>query len=95
MQINETENIQVETEKNLDQQDKTPSGAVGDTILSASAPAWALTLQFFTIAGKIPFDLFILTRNSVVGKVSELYYFQETAETAFFRWIVRYENGER
>ena len=94
MQINE-ENMQIESEKNVDPQNKIPSGAVGDTILSASAPAWALTLQFFTIAGKIPFNLFILTRNSVAGKVSELYYFQETAETAFFRWIVRYEDGER
>ncbi len=86
--------MQINEEENSDQQDKIPSGAVGDTILSASAPAWAITLQFFTIAGKIPFDLFILTRNSVAGKVSELYYFQETAETAFFRWLVRYENGE-
>ncbi len=94
MQLNE-EDIQTESEKNVDPQNEVPSGARGDTILSASAPAWTLTLQFFTIAGKIPFDLFILTRNSVAGKVSELYYFQETAETAFFRWLVRYENGER
>lgn len=68
-----------------------PSGASGDIILSASAPTWAVTLQFFTITGSIPFELFILTRNSLAGKCSELYYFQETAETAFFRWILQYE----
>ena len=70
------------------------SGALGEIILSASAPAWAVTLQFFTIAGSIPFDLFILTRNSFAGKYSELYYFQETAEIAFFRWILQYEKEE-
>lgn len=86
--------MQIKTEEKSECLDEIPTGALGDTILSASAPAWALTLQFFTIAGKIPFDLFILTRNSVAGKCSELYYFQETAETAFFRWLVRYEHGE-
>ncbi len=86
--------MQIKTEEKSEQLDEIPSFALGDTILSASAPAWALSLQFFTIAGKIPFDLFILTRNSVAGKCSELYYFQETAETAFFRWLVRYEKGE-
>ncbi len=86
--------MQIKTEEKSELFDEIPAGALGDTILSASAPAWALSLQFFTIAGKFPFDLFILTRNSVTGKCSELYYFQETAETAFFRWLVRYEKGD-
>ncbi|MEK6867202.1 MAG: hypothetical protein AABX98_00120 [Nanoarchaeota archaeon] len=62
-----------------------------EDILSVSAPTWSVYLQLFQIDGEIPFDLFILTRISLSGKSSALYYFQKVAEEAFFRAVLEFE----
>ena len=63
----------------------------GENILSVSASTWSVSLQLFRIDGEIPFDLFILTRISLLGKSSALYYFQKVAEEAFFRAVLEFE----
>ncbi len=66
----------------------------GETLLAVSALTWSVTLQVFTIDSEIPFNLFILTRGTSKQKYSELYYFQHTAEEAFFRLVLEYEKME-
>lgn len=58
--------------------------------IQAAAAQWSVSLLRFQIAGTIPFDMFILTRDYNNERVSDLYYFSPVAKKAFYQWVQKY-----